>query len=126
MFMLAIINATLITISGPIIEKGTLLLDNGKIIAVGKDLAIPSEAEVIDAEGKYVMPGIVEAHCHIGVMDFDTNEEDNQFDADGAPNGGASFGLAVTPELMSYYTFKPRHIQVKQSLAAGVTTMPIS
>lgn len=121
--MLAITNATLITISGPVIEQGTLILDNGKIIAIGKGLAIPSEAEVINAEGKYVMPGIVEAHCHIGVMDFDTNEEDNQFDADGAPNGGASFGPAVTPELMSYYTFNPRHEQVKQSLAAGVTTM---
>ena len=121
--MLAIINGTLVTVSGPMIPNGTLILDQGKIVAVGKNLPIPAKAEVVDAAGKFVMPGIVEAHCHLGVMDFGVGEEDNHMDADGAPAGAGSFGPAVTPELMSYYAFNPRHVQLKQALEAGVTTI---
>lgn len=122
--MLAIINANLVTVTGPIVENGTLIIENGKIKAVGKNLAVPAQAEVLDAKGKYVMPGIVEAHCHLGVMDFGMDEDDdNNFDGDGASGPGAGFGPAVTPDFMSYYAFNPRHIQLKQALAAGVTTI---
>ena len=47
--MLAIINATLITASGPVIEKGTIIVAEGKIKAIGKNLTLPKEAEVLDA-----------------------------------------------------------------------------
>jgi imidazolonepropionase-like amidohydrolase len=46
------------------IEKGTIIIRNGKIAAIGKDLAIPAGAQVIDGTGKYVMPGIIDAHSH--------------------------------------------------------------
>lgn len=59
---LAIQNATIITISGDTIEGGTILIENGKITAVGKDVTIPGEARVIDGTGKFVMPGFVDAH----------------------------------------------------------------
>jgi imidazolonepropionase-like amidohydrolase len=53
--------------NGPAIDNGVVLIKNGKIEAVGKDLAIPSEAKVIDATGKVVVPGFVEAHSSRGM-----------------------------------------------------------
>ena len=54
--MLAIINGKLLTITNGVIENGTILVENGKITAVGADVQVPAGAEVIDAAGKWVMP----------------------------------------------------------------------
>ncbi len=59
---LAISGAKIITISGETIEVGTIVIREGKIEAIGKDVQIPSEAKVIDATGKVVMPGFIDAH----------------------------------------------------------------
>ncbi|MFP3950953.1 MAG: amidohydrolase [Candidatus Bathyarchaeia archaeon] len=67
--MLAIKDGTIITITKGTIDKGTILIENGKIKQVGDDLEIPKDANVIDARGKTVMPGLVEAHCHIGIWE---------------------------------------------------------
>src|SRR6516162_6974199 len=53
--------------NGPAIDNGVVLIKNGKIEAVGKDLAIPSEAKVIDASGKVIVPGFIEAHSSRGM-----------------------------------------------------------
>ena len=62
--LVAVTNATIITATHGTIEKGTILIRNGKIAAVGKDIAVPAGAQVIDGTGKYVMPGIIDAHSH--------------------------------------------------------------
>ncbi len=67
--MLAIKGGKIYTITKGVIEKGTILIDDGKIVKVGKNVKVPEGAEVIDAEGKVVMPGLVEAHCHIGIWE---------------------------------------------------------
>jgi len=67
--MLAIKGGKIYTITKGVIEKGTILIDEGKIVDIGADVTIPDGAEVIDAEGKIVMPGLVEAHCHIGIWE---------------------------------------------------------
>lgn len=79
--MLAIKGGKILTITNGIIEEGTILIDEGKIVDIGADLDVPEGAEVIDASGKIVMPGLVEAHCHIGISEekigwagSDTNE----------------------------------------------------
>ena len=46
---------------------GDLLIDGGRIAAIGKNLDAPAEAQVVDASGLYVYPGLVEAHGHIGL-----------------------------------------------------------
>jgi len=61
---LAIRNATLITITGGDIENGTILVRGGKIAAVGKNVTIPAGVRTIDGTGKFVMPGIIDAHSH--------------------------------------------------------------
>lgn len=59
---LAIKGGTIVTMAGDPIENGVILFRDGKIAAVGTDLSIPVEAQLIDATGKIVMPGFVEAH----------------------------------------------------------------
>ncbi|MGE5654850.1 MAG: amidohydrolase, partial [Bacillota bacterium] len=79
--MLAIINGRLMTVANGIVESGTILVENGKIVAVGNALTVPADAEVIDAKGMVVTPGLIDAHSHVGIMEEangwagdDTNE----------------------------------------------------
>jgi imidazolonepropionase-like amidohydrolase len=60
-------NATVLTITNGVIENGSVLIRGSKIAAVGRDIAAPSGARVIDATGKFVMPGIIDSHSHTGV-----------------------------------------------------------
>ncbi len=62
--LMAITNATIMTASGGTIEKGTVLVRNGKIAAVGANVTVPAGAEIIDGTGKYITPGIIDAHSH--------------------------------------------------------------
>jgi len=64
---LAVKGGKILPASGPPIDGGVILIRGGKIEAVGKDLAIPSEAKVIDATGKVVVPGFIEAHSTRGM-----------------------------------------------------------
>lgn len=64
---LAITGATIIPIVGDRIENGTILISDGRIEAVGKDVSIPVEAKVIDASGHFVMPGIINVHSAAGM-----------------------------------------------------------
>jgi imidazolonepropionase-like amidohydrolase len=71
---MAIKGGRIITGNGPAIENGVILVRNGKIEAVGKDLPIPSEAKVVDAAGKVIVPGFIEAHSSRGM---DQSNESN-------------------------------------------------
>ena len=64
---LAITNATVFPIDGPVIENGHVLVSDGKIKAIGPDISIPEGTETIDATGKFLMPGIIDVHSHMGV-----------------------------------------------------------
>jgi len=82
--VLAITNARLLPVSSDPIEGATVLVKEGKIAAFGTQVDIPAEAQVIDAAGRTVTPGIVEAHAHVGIGEAakgwagaDTNESSN-------------------------------------------------
>jgi imidazolonepropionase-like amidohydrolase/Tol biopolymer transport system component len=63
--MIAFTNARIITMKGnEVIEKGTVLIENNIIRAVGADVTIPSSAKIIDVAGKTIMPGFIDAHAH--------------------------------------------------------------
>ncbi|MGA2382526.1 MAG: amidohydrolase family protein [Gemmatimonadales bacterium] len=62
--LVAITNATILTVSHGTIPHGTIVIREGKIAAVGADVAVPEGAQVIDATGRYVMPGIIDEHSH--------------------------------------------------------------
>lgn len=62
-----ITNATILTAAGPMIQRGAVLLRDGKVAEVGANLTAPADAQVIDANGKWVTPGIIDTHSHLGV-----------------------------------------------------------
>src|SRR5437764_13895867 len=64
---LAVKAGKVIPVAGPPIENAVILVRNGKVEAIGKNLPIPSEAKVIDATGKVVVPGFIEAHSSRGM-----------------------------------------------------------
>src|SRR6266568_1157404 len=59
-------NVNILTAAGPLIRKGAILMQNGKIAAVGASVNAPADALVIDGAGKYVTPGIIDDHSHLG------------------------------------------------------------
>jgi len=65
---------TLLPISSAPIENGTILIEDGKIAAIGRDVAIPTDGRVIDASGKFVMPGLIDAQSRLFVIASELNE----------------------------------------------------
>lgn len=66
--MIALKNCKAVTITNGILENATILVEEGLIKAVGLDVEVPAEAEIIDLNGKWVTPGFIDAHCHFSAM----------------------------------------------------------
>ena len=111
--MLFIKNGKIFTMSGDIIEGGSILIEDGKIKEVGKDLVVPLDAEVIDAEGKMVLPGFIDAHCHIGMW-----EEGMGFEG----SDGNEWVDPVTPQLRAIDAINPMDQAFEEAYMGGVTT----
>src|SRR5260370_6335876 len=63
----AIVGGRVVPIAGEPVDGGTILVADGKIVAVGSQVAVPDGVRVIDAAGSWVLPGFIEAHRHVGV-----------------------------------------------------------
>ncbi|PQO35262.1 N-acetylglucosamine-6-phosphate deacetylase [Blastopirellula marina] len=104
--LVAITGATIWT-SGPLgkIDKGTILINNGKIEKIGKKISIPKEAVVVDATGKHITPGLIDCHSHI------------------ATDGGINeSGQAITAEVRIADFVDADDITIYWQLAGGLTT----
>ena len=115
--MLAITGGRVLTISRGEIEGGTVLVDGDKILAVGHGIGIPSEAVVVDATGKYVLPGLVDAHTHVGIAEeaqgwagLDVNEMTDP----------------TTPHLRAIDAINPEDLGFRDALSGGVTTVMVA
>lgn len=97
-------NATLVTISNGDQEGTDLLVVDGKIKQIGKNLAAPKGVETVDATGKFVMPGIIDAHSHLAI-DRGVNE----------------WTHPVTAEVSMEDVVDPNDISIQRALAGGVT-----
>ena len=100
-------------IVGEDIENGEILVDGGKIVAVGKNLDVPQGTEVYDATGCMVTPGFVEAHCHIGIHEEAIRWEGNDTN---------EYSNPVTPELRALDGINPRCEAFRLAIGGGVTT----
>ncbi|MBQ8258633.1 MAG: amidohydrolase [Clostridia bacterium] len=99
---------------GADIENGSVLIgDDGKIIAVGENIEAPECAAVIDAEGRLVTPGCVEAHCHIGLDNEAVGWEGRDYNESVDP---------ITPHMRAIDSIYPQDEAFGNALRGGVTT----
>ena len=98
-------NATVLTVTKGTLQNTDVLLQGGKIAQIGRNLSAPAGARVIDATGKYVMPGIIDPHSHMM--------------ADAINEGS----LSVTSMVRMRDVLNPTAVNVYRALAGGVTTI---
>lgn len=109
----AIINAQIIPVVGETFDRGTLIWENQKIRAVGKDIPLPAGIIVHDLQGKTVVPGFIDAHTHLGIYEEIFAEGDDTNEAT----------EPVTPELRALDAVNPFDIAFKDALSGGITTV---
>ncbi|HXJ05871.1 MAG TPA: amidohydrolase family protein [Candidatus Acidoferrum sp.] len=97
-------NATILTVSHGTIEHGSILIKGGKIAEVGSSIKAPKDAQVFDAAGQFVIPGIIDCHSHIAV--------------DGSVNEGS---VSVSSMANIADVLNPDDIDIFRDLAGGVT-----
>ena len=97
-------NATILTVSHGTIEHGSILIRDGKIADVGASVRAPKDAQVIDAAGGFVIPGIVDCHSHIAI--------------DGSVNEGS---VPVSSMVNILDVLNPDDVDIYRDLAGGVT-----
>jgi imidazolonepropionase-like amidohydrolase len=95
---IAIVGATIHPVSAPVIEKGTIIFDKGKIIALGIDAAIPEGTERIDATGKHVYPGLISPDTYIGLVEIGAVRASRDRTETGSINPNVRAEVAVNPE----------------------------
>ena len=113
--MLLIQNGHIKTMAGEDIRNGNILIgDDGKIAAVGAFVPVPVNCEIIDARGALVTPGLVEAHCHVGLHDMAMGWEGADCNEKSDP---------VTPQMRAIDSIFPRDEAFSLAGSYGVTTL---
>ncbi len=112
--MILIKNGKILTMAAKNYENGCILIDNGKIIDIQEKIDTPLGATVIDAQGLLVMPGIIDAHCHLGMWEDSIGFE-------GAD--GNEMTSPITPHLRAIDAINPMDRTFKDAYEAGVTTV---
>ena len=112
--MLLIKNAYIKTMAGNDLPAGSILVDDaGKIAQVGTDLSAPEGATVIDAQGRLLTPGCIDAHCHIGLDNEATGWEGKDYNEMVDP---------ITPQMRAIDSINPMDESFPNALRGGVTS----
>ncbi|MBT1452123.1 amidohydrolase [Glaciecola sp. XM2] len=111
-----ITNVTILDGVGNKIENGAILFQDGKITEVGEDISAPSDAIEIDGTGKWVTPGIIDNHSHLGVYPSPGTESHSD---------GNEMTGPVTPEVWAEHSIWPQDPGFQRALAGGVTSLQI-
>lgn len=116
--MLLIKNGKILTMAGNTLEKGCVLIDQGKIILVAENISSTSSkiTQVIDATGLFVMPGLIEAHCHVGISEEKRGTECDDAHEETSP---------ITPYLRALDAINPMDAAFHNAIQAGITSMMI-
>jgi imidazolonepropionase-like amidohydrolase len=113
---LVIRGATILTMTHGAIENGTVVIRDGKIEAVGAQAAVPEGAQVIDAQGEYLLPGLVDPHSHLGVdslPEVQANSDTNEMTGD------------IEAQVRSEDSINLDDPEIARAVSAGVTTLQI-
>lgn len=105
-------NAKIITMTGAEYDRGCILFDD-KILYVGEEKPLDADT-IIDAEGQYVLPGLIDAHCHVGMFEDSMGFEGDDGNEDSDP---------VTPHLRAIDAINPFDRAFFEARRAGVTTV---
>jgi imidazolonepropionase-like amidohydrolase len=111
-----IVNARILTAAGPELERGSVLFRDGRIVAVAPSLDAPPDAVVIDGSGKYVTPGLIDTHSHLGVYAAPGTSAESDGNEATAPN---------TAEVWAEHSFWPQDPQIPLAIAGGVTVIQV-
>ena len=109
--VLFIKNGTIVPVDGKVIQDGGLLIEGGKIVKMGKDIQAPPDAQVIDAAGKYVYPGMIALMTGVGVTGYP-----------GAGNDTDEIGVS-TPHMDPFDAINPEDDTIEVTRIEGVTTV---
>jgi imidazolonepropionase-like amidohydrolase len=113
----AITGGKIYPVSGPMIERGTVVMRDGKIVAVGADVAIPADAQRIDATGKIVTPGIVNAATQLGLVEIGAVGSTRDVSARGRDGIAAAF--------MPWEGLNPASVLIGPARDGGITSAVI-
>ena len=112
----AITGGRVVPVDGPIIENGIVLITDGVITAVGPDVALPDGVRVVDASGRWVLPGFVDAHAHVGIAEESQGWAGNDTNEMTDPNGARMRALdAINPADEGF----------RDALSGGVTAVVV-
>jgi imidazolonepropionase-like amidohydrolase len=112
--MIAIVNGRVMTVTQGTLDPGMVLVEGGRIVAIGQELVLPEDAEVYDAEGKVVTPGLIDAHCHVGIWPEGVGWDHSD---------GNEMTDPITPHLRALDAVHPEDPAFPELVAAGVTTV---
>lgn len=110
----AIIGGTVYPVSGPRIDRGTVLMRSGRIVAVGANVAVPADAQRIDATGKIVTPGFMNAGTQLGVVEIGAVRDTRDASARGRDHVAAAFTV--------WEGYNPASINIGPAREEGVTS----
>lgn len=113
---LALTEAYIMTASNGVIEKGTLLINGNVIEAVGPNVKLPKDAEVWNVNGKVLIPGMIDAHTHLGLRQDGVSADQSDEDEVGDP---------VVPHIRAIDAINPEDIAFRDALMGGVTTVGV-
>ncbi len=109
-------NVNVFTGAGPLIRGGAVLMRDGKILAVGASVETPSNAEIVDGAGRYVTPGLIDTHSHLGVYAAPGTASHSDGNEATSPN---------TSHVWAEHSVWPQDPQFPRNLAGGVTTLQV-
>jgi len=110
----AITGGTVYPVSGPKIEHGTVLIRNGKVVAVGASVSVPSDAERVDATGKWVTPGLINPSTILGLTEIEFGGPASDFQSKGSDGVAAAF--------RAWEGLNPRSVLLAPAREEGVTS----
>jgi imidazolonepropionase-like amidohydrolase len=116
--MLLIKNGKILTMAGSVLERGCILIENNKIKSIEESIDLPDDCEVtvIDAHGLWVLPGLIEAHCHIGITEEKigiAGEDCNETT------------LPITPYIRALDAINPMDPAFHNAIQAGITSVMV-
>jgi len=112
--MIAVAGGRVLTMAGSNFEVGTVLIKDGKIVEVVEGIKKPGGWEIVEAGGMLVMPGFIDAHCHLGIVEEIYRVEGDDCNEITDP---------VTPHLRAIDGINPDDLGFRDALAGGVTTV---